>query len=166
MNKHFFLYLISMALITSCADLVDTPGPRTASATTPGAATASVPTPETTTASVPTPETATTAVVAATQENYGLYTDSDLRIYADTLDARIQEALKNNDSNQAQALGLKRQELIAEFNRRGLKRHPAAAAVSPTPRTHHSHKVNRRGSTDSHARTKVNPPGAGLPGEN
>jgi hypothetical protein len=183
MNKHFFLYLISMALITSCADLVETPGSRTASATTPGTATASVPTPgtatasvptpgtatasvptpETATASVPTPETATTSVVAPPRENYGLYTDSDLRIYADTIDARIQQALKNNDSNQAQALGLKRQELIAEFNRRGLKRYSVAA---PTPRTHHSHRVNRRGSTDSHARTKVNPPAAGLPGEN
>jgi hypothetical protein len=145
MNKHFFLYLISMALITSCADLVDTTGPKTASATT--------------------PETATTSVVAPTPENYGLYTDSDLRIYADALDARIQEALKNNDSNQAQALGLKRQELIAEFNRRGLKRHPAAAAA-PNPLTHHSHRVKRRSSSGSHARTKVNPPGAGLPGEN
>jgi hypothetical protein len=153
MNKHFFLYLMSMTLITSCADLVDTAGRRTDSAITPGTATASV----------PTPETATTSVVAPTQENYGLYTDSDLRIYADALDARIQEALKNNDSNQAQALGLKRQELIAEFNRRGLKRHPAAA---PTPRTYHSDRVNHHGRRSTHARTKVNPPGAGLPGEN
>jgi flagellar basal body L-ring protein FlgH len=152
MNKHFFLYLICMALITSCADLPDTPGPRTASATPPGTATPSV----------PTPEPATTAVVTPTPENYRLYTDSDLQIYADTLDVRIQEALKNNDSNQAQVLGLKRQELIAEFNRRGLKRHP----TGPTPRSHVSHSVARRGSKNTHARTKVNPPGAGLPGEN
>src|ERR1700740_3102710 len=79
-------------------------------------------------------------VAAPTPENYGLYTDSDLQIYADTLDVRIQEALKKNDTIQAQALGQKRQELIAEFNRRGLKRHP----VEPTTRSHYSRRVNQR----------------------
>ena len=153
MKRNFFPYLISMVLITGCTDLPDQPGARTTSVTTPG----------TTTASVSTAASATTSMATPTPENYGLYTDSDLQIYADALDARIQAALRNNDTIQAQALGLKRQELIAEFNRRGLKRYSVAA---PTPRTHHSHRVNRRGSTDTHARTKVNPPAAGLPGEN
>jgi hypothetical protein len=117
MNRNFFLYLISMGLITSCTDLPNTPA--------------------TATASVPTP----------TPENYGLYTDSDLQIYADMIDLRIQEALKNNNTNQAQELGRKRQELIAEFNRRGLKRKP----TEPTRHSHYPHTVNH--------------PKAGLPGE-
>jgi hypothetical protein len=117
MNRNLFLYLISMALITSCTDLPDTPT----------AATAPAPT--------------------ATPENYGLYTDSDLQIYADMIDVRIQEALKNNNTNQAQELGRKRQELIAEFNRRGLKRKP----TEPTRHSHYSHTVNH--------------PKTGLPGE-
>jgi hypothetical protein len=115
MNRNFFLYLISMALVTSCTDLPNTP------------ATASVPSP--------------------TPENYSLYTDSDLQIYADMIDLRIQEALKNNNTNQAQELGRKRQELIAEFNRRGLKRKPA----EPTRHSHYLHTKNH--------------PGTGLPGE-
>jgi hypothetical protein len=44
-------------------------------------------------------------VVAPTPENYGLYTDSDLRIYADALDARIQEALNISFGNPALYLG-------------------------------------------------------------
>ena len=96
-----------------------------------------------------------------TPENYGLYTDSDLQIYADTLDVRIQEALKKNDTIQAQALGQKRQELIAEFNRRGLKRHPA----EPTTRSHYSRRVHQPESRVTRPRTNVNPPTTGLPGE-
>jgi hypothetical protein len=94
-----------------------------------------------------TPAGATPSVPSPTPENYGLYTDSDLQIYADMIDRRIQEALKNNNTNQAQELGRKRQELITEFNHRGLKRAPA----EPTHRPHYSHTVNH--------------PGAGLPGE-
>jgi hypothetical protein len=143
--------LISMALSTGCTEFPDSPGARTASVTTPG----------TTTAYSPPPEPATTSMATPTPENYGLYTDSDLQIYADTLDVRIQEALKKNDTIQAQALGQKRQELIAEFNRRGLKRHP----VEPTARSHYSRRVNQRQSSVTRPRTKVNPPAAGLPGE-
>jgi hypothetical protein len=149
MNRIFFPYLISMALVTGCTDLPDQPGARTASVTTPGTTTASVSIPESATMATPTPE------------NYGLYTDSDLQIYADTLDARIQAALKNNDTIQAQALGLKRQELIAEFNRRGLKRHSA----EPATRSHSSRRISHRESRATHPRSKVNPPAAGLPGE-
>jgi len=152
MNKIFFPYLISMALSTGCTEFPDGPGAaRTASVTTPG----------TTTAYVPPPESATTSLATPTPENYGLYTDSDLQIYANTLDVRIQEDLKKNDTIQAQALGQKRQELIAEFNRRGLKRHP----VEPTTRSHYSRRVNQRPSRVTRPRTKVNPPAAGLPGE-
>jgi hypothetical protein len=96
-----------------------------------------------------------------TPENYGLYTDSDLQIYADALDARIQAALRNNDTIQAQALGLKRQQLIAEFNRRGLKRHSA----EPVTRSQTSRRVRHRESRATHPRSKVNSPAAGLPGE-
>jgi hypothetical protein len=110
---------------------------------------------------VPPPEPATISVATPTPDNYGLYTDSDLQIYADTLDVRIQEALKKNDTIQAQALGQKRQELIAEFNRRGLKRHPA----EPPTRSHSPRKVNQRESRVTRPRTKVNPPAGGLPGE-
>ena len=151
MNKIFFPYLISMALSTGCTEFPDTPGARTASATTPG----------TTTAYVPPPEPATTSLPTPTPENYGLYTDADLQIYADTLDVRIQEALKKNDTIQAQALGQKRQELIAEFNRRGLKRHPA----EPTTPSHYSRRVHQRESRITRPRTNVNPPTTGLPGE-
>ena len=81
MNKCFFLYLISVALITSCTDLPATP---TASATPTAPAAAVSPTTvspiPTATASLPVPEAATTSVVAPTPENYGLYNDSDLEI--------------------------------------------------------------------------------------
>jgi hypothetical protein len=100
-------------------------------------------------------------VVPQTSENYRLYTDSDLQIYADTLDGRIQQALKNNNSSEAQTLGVKRQELIAEFNRRGLKRHP----VVSTPGPRYSRKVDHRRNRVSQPPTKVNPSRAGLPGE-
>jgi hypothetical protein len=151
MKRNFFPYLISMALISGCTDLPDQPGARTTSVTTPG----------TTTASVSTAASATTSMATPTPENYGLYTDSDLQIYADALDARIQAALRNNDTVQAQALGLKRQELIAEFNRRGLKRHSA----EPATRSHSSRRVSHRESRATHPRSKVTPPAAGLPGE-
>src|SRR5438132_11733198 len=97
MNNNYWLCLISIALATSCTNLPDN------AAVTP-----------------------TSPVATPTPENYTLYTDSDLQIYADTIDAKIQEALKNNNTTQAQELGRKRQELIAEFNRRGLKRSPVA----------------------------------------
>ena len=151
MNKIVFPYLISMALITGCTDLPASPG----------AGTASVPTAGTTTTSVPAPEAATASMATPTPENFGLYTDSDLQIYADTLDARIQGALRNNDTSQAQVLGLKRQELIAEFNRRGLKRHQ----VEPNSLSHSSRRVNHRQHRVTRPKTKVNPPAAGLPGE-
>jgi hypothetical protein len=150
MNKRFFLCLIGVALITSCTDLSNPPSTTPSSANPSGTATAYVPTPA-----------AATPTVAPTAENYGLYTDSDLQIYADTLDVRIQEALKNNNANQAQALGMKRQELIAEFNRRGLKRRPVESASH----SHYYRRVNHRGSGVAQPRTKVNPSGAGLPGE-
>ena len=120
MNINFLPCLISIFLVTGCTDLSGT-------ATV---ATAPVPTP------TPTPE------------NYGLYTDSDLRIYADTIDLKIQQALKNNDASQAQELGRKRQELIAEFNRRHLKRSPTAPSGHP----HNNHPLQRSEN--------------GLPGEN
>lgn len=109
MKRNLIRCAISMVLLTSCSELPNTPA----------AATAAAPTP--------------------TPENYGLYTDTDLQIYADTIDQRIQQALKNSDTNQAQVLGLKRQELIAEFNRRGLKRKP----TEPTVRPHHLHPFHR-----------------------
>jgi hypothetical protein len=164
MNKTFFLCVISTATITGCTDLPNTSGGASAPGssapvTTTGTATAtaSLPTP----AAALTPVAAATPVVASTSENYGLYTDSDLQIYADTLDVRIQQALKNNNSSEAQTLGVKRQELIAEFNRRGLKRHP----VESTPRPRYSRTVDHRRSRVTQPRTKVNPSGAGLPGE-
>jgi hypothetical protein len=157
MNKTFFLCVISTATITGCTDLPNTAGGTGAPGTTTGTATAYLPT----AAVTPTPAAAPTTVVAPTSENYGLYTDSDLQIYADTLDVRIQQALKNNNSSEAQTLGVKRQELIAEFNRRGLKRHPVESA--PAPR--YSRKVDHRRSRVTEPRTKVNPSGAGLPGE-
>src|ERR1700735_4739527 len=77
MNVKYLPCLISIFLVTGCTDLSGT----ATVATTP----------------VPTP----------TPENYGLYTDSDLRIYADTIDLKIQQALKNNEASQAQELGRK-----------------------------------------------------------
>ena len=148
MNKAFFLYVISTATITSCTDLPNTSGGTSAAA----------PTTSTAPANLPTSAATATPVGVPVSENYGLYTDSDLQIYADTLDVRIQQALKNNNSSEAQKLGLKRQELIAEFNRRGLKRHP----VEPTPPTH---KIDHRRSKITPPQNKVNPSGAGLPGE-
>jgi hypothetical protein len=79
----------------------------------------------------------TPAVAAPTPENYSLYTDFDLQIYSETIDLKIREALKNNNPGQAQELGRKRQELIAEFSRRGLKRKPAESTKA-TPRAPHS----------------------------
>src|SRR5258708_7481067 len=105
MNKTFFLSVISTAIITSCTDLPNTSGGTNTPVTTTSTATA-----------LPTPAATTTPAGAPGTENYGLYTDSDLQIYADTLDVRIQQALKNNNSSEAQTLGIKRQELIAEFN--------------------------------------------------
>lgn len=150
MNKTFFLCVISTGIITSCTDLPNTSGGTNAPVTTTGTATA-----------LPTPAATTTPVGAPATENFGLYTDSDLQIYADTLDVRIQQALKNNNSSEAQALGIKRQELIAEFNRRGLKRHPVESA----PPTGYSHRVAHRRSRITQPQNKVNPSGAGLPGE-
>jgi len=155
MNKTFFLCVIIAATITGCTDL-----PNTSVGTAPGSSAAATTT-GTSTAYLPTPAAAPTPVVPPTSENYGLYTDSDLQIYADTLDVRIQQALKNNNSSEAQTLGLKRQELIAEFNRRGLKRHP----VDSTPRSRYSRKIDHRRSKVTQPRTKVDPSGAGLPGE-
>jgi hypothetical protein len=117
MNINYLFYLINIILVTGCTAVPDT--------------TVVAPVP------VPTP----------TPENYGLYTDSDLQIYADSIDSKIQQALKNNNTTQAQDLGRKRQELIAEFNRRGLKR----SSVSPSGHRHYSHTPKRSGN--------------GLPGE-
>lgn len=103
MNIRYLLCLLSIALVSGCTN-------------PPGTATV---------AAVPVP--------TRTPENYALYTDQDLEIYAETIDLKIQQALKNNDANQAQQLGRKRQELIAEFNRRHLTRVTAAPAV-------HSHR--------------------------
>jgi hypothetical protein len=118
MNKNVFLYFIGMALLTSCAN---PPG---------------------------TTATATVSIPSPTPENYALYTDSDLQIYADMIDRRIQDALKSNNTSLAQELGRKRQELIAEFNRRGLKRN----YYEPTRRYRYSRPAYH--------------PAVGLPGEN
>jgi hypothetical protein len=128
--RNIFLCLIGVVLAASCTDLPNT--------TTTGAAAGTSPAP------------------APTPENYGLYTDADLQIYADTIDQRIQEALKSNNTAQAQELGRKRQELIAEFNRRGLKRHQAGAVVHRYTRP--SRPVNRPQPGDR-------PQPGGLPGE-
>jgi hypothetical protein len=101
MNKICLPCLISIALVTSCTNLPDTSAVATAPVATP------------------------------TPENYGLYTNSELQIYSETIDLKIQEALKNNNLNQAQEFGRKRQELIAEFSRRGLKRKPAQPTYWP-----------------------------------
>jgi hypothetical protein len=130
MNISYLLCLLSLVLVTGCTD----------SSGTAAVAASAVPTP--------------------TPENYALYTDQDLQIYAETIDLKIQQALKNNDANQAQELGRKRQNLIAEFNRRHLKRmtvvpsghpyrHKPAASTPSTPQSH-----------------PLKPSGNGLPGEN
>jgi hypothetical protein len=104
MNKNFLLCLTSATLVTSCTNLPDTPAVATAPVATP------------------------------TPENYRLYSDFDLQIYSETIDLKIREALKNNNASQAQELGRKRQELIAEFSRRGLKRKPVEP-TRPSPRS-------------------------------
>jgi hypothetical protein len=182
MKRTFFLYLISIALFTSCTTLPTTPAvaPASPPLQTPAGTPASAPiqTPAGTPASAPiqtsagTPASApiqtsagtrasapiqTSAATPAsapiqTSENYGLYTDADLQIYANVVDQRIQEALKNNNTGPAQELGLKRQELIAEFNRRGLKR----KTVQPTRHYRYSRHVHR---------TVVHRIVPGLPGE-
>jgi hypothetical protein len=174
MNKTFFLCVISSVTITACTDQPGTSGSATAPVATTGTApaypvpattatlaTAANPAVAPTASTAPTLASAPTPVTTPTSENYRLYTDSDLQIYADTLDLRIQQALKNNNSSEAQTLAAKRQELIAEFNRRGLKRHP----VESVPRTRYSRKVDHRRSRVIQPRTKANPSGAGLPGE-
>jgi hypothetical protein len=131
MNMNYLLCLISIALVTGCTDL-------------PGTATVGA---------VPVP--------SPTPENYGLYTDQDLQIYADSIDLRIQQALQNNNANQAQELGRKRQELIAEFNRRNLKRITTAPAGHP-------HRPKAAAPQQPAAAQKSLPPkpsGNGLPGE-
>jgi hypothetical protein len=115
--------MISIALVTSCTNLPDTSAVATAPVATP------------------------------TPKNYGLYTNSELQIYSETIDLKIQQALKNNNPNQAQEFGRKRQELIAEFSRRGLKRKPA----QPTEPTRHSHH--------SHTRKHSRPARTGIPGQ-
>ena len=126
MNKNFLLCLISIALVTSCTNLPDTSAVATAPVATP------------------------------TPENYGLYTNSELQIYSETIDLKIQEALKNNNPNQAQEFGRQRQELLAEFNRRGLTRKPA----QPTEPTGHSHYSHTRKHSRA-ARTGI----PGIPGQ-
>jgi hypothetical protein len=138
MNIPYLLCLLSVALVTGCTDV---PAPATVAA---GAA--------------PTP----------TPENYGLYTDQDLQIYAETIDLKIQQALKNNDVNQAQELGRKRQELIAEFNRRNLKRTTAVRSVRsvrsvPSVSSGHYHRQKPASTPPSRP---VKQPENGLPGEN
>jgi hypothetical protein len=122
MNKNFLLCLISIALVTSCTNSPDSSTVATAPVATP------------------------------TPENYGLYTNSELQIYSETIDLKIREALKNNNVNQAQELGRKRQELIAELSRRGLKRKP----VQPTEPTRHSQHAHHSSTWKSRT---------GLPGE-
>jgi hypothetical protein len=126
MNIHCLLCVLSVVLITGCNDL-----PGTAAVVANAA---------------PTP----------TPENYGLYTDQDLQVYADTIDLKIQLALKNNDANQAQELGRKRQQLIAEFNRRHLKR----MTVVPS---RHPYRPKPASPPPSHP---LKQSGNGLPGEN
>ena len=139
MNKNFLLCLISITLVTSCTNLPDTPA------------------------------VATAPVATLTPENYGLYTDSDLQIYSESIDLKIREALKNNNASQAQELGRKRQELIAEFSRRGLKRKPA----EPTEPTRHSPRSRTRKPaeptepTHHSPRSRTRKPSTtGLPGQN
>jgi hypothetical protein len=138
MNKNFLLCLIGITLVTSCTNLPDT----RASATAP--------------------------VATPTPENYALYTDFDLQIYSETIDLKIREALKNNNASQAQELGRKRQELIAEFSRRGLKRKPAETTE---PARHSPHSRTRKPAettepTGHSARSHPRKPSTtGLPGQ-
>jgi hypothetical protein len=135
MNIHYLLCLLSVALVTGCTDL---------------------------------PATSTVAAGAAptpTPENYGLYTDQDLQIYAETIDLKIQQALKNNDVNQAQELGRKRQELIAEFNRRNLKRTTAVRPI-PAASSGHFHRQKPAPPPSPPQSRPVKQPENGLPGEN
>jgi hypothetical protein len=120
MNKNFLLCVISIVLVTSCTNSPDTPAVAAAPVATPS------------------------------PENYALYSDFDLQIYSETIDLKIREALKNNNPGLAQELGRKRQELIAEFNRRGLKRKPAG---STEPARHAPHSPARK------------QPRTGLPGQ-
>jgi hypothetical protein len=116
MNIYYLLCLLSIALVTGCANLLGTSMP----------------------------------------EDYALYTDQDLRIYAETIDLKIQQALKDNDANQAQQLGRKRQQLIAEFNRRHLTRMTPAPFVRP-------HRPKPPSPQQS---PTLKQPENGLPGEN
>ena len=126
MNIHYLLCLLSVVLVTGCTDLRGTAAVAASAAPTP------------------------------TPENYGLYTDQDLQVYADTIDLKIQLALKNNDASQAQELGRKRQELIAEFNRRHLKR----TTVVPSRHPYHQKPASP---PQPHV---LKQSGNGLPGEN
>ena len=126
MNIHCLLCLLSVVLVTGCTDV---PGTAAVAAN-----------------AVPTP----------TPENYGLYTDQDLQVYADTIDLKIRLALKNNDASQAQELGRKRQELIAEFNRRHLKRMTVVPSRHPYRQKPASHPQPH----------PLKQSGNGLPGEN
>jgi hypothetical protein len=132
MNIHCLLCLLSVVLVTGCTDL---PGTAAVAAN-----------------AAPTP----------TPENYGLYTDQDLQVYADTIDLKIQLALKNNDANQAQELGRKRQDLIAEFNRRHLKR----MAVVPSGHPYRHKPASTRSAPSTPQSHPLKPSGNGLPGEN
>src|SRR6516162_3739893 len=126
MKKNFLLSLISIVLVTSCTNPPEAPVVATAPVATP------------------------------TPENYRLYTDLDLQIYSETIDLKIRQALKNNNPSLAQDLGRKRQELITEFNRQGLKRKPAETrkpTESTEPTRHAPHSRIRK-----HPRT-------GLPGQ-
>ena len=125
MKKNFLLSLISIVLVTSCTNPPEAPVVATAPVATP------------------------------TPENYRLYTDLDLQIYSETIDLKIRQALKNNNPSLAQDLGRKRQELIAEFNRRGLKRKPAQ---SNEPARNAPHSPTRKPPTPKQ-------PGTGLPGQ-
>ena len=125
MKKNFLLCVISIVLVTSCTNSPDTPAVAAAPVATP------------------------------TPENYALYSDFDLQIYSETIDLKIREALKNNNPGLAQEFGRKRQELIAEFNRRGLKRKPAP---SNEPARNAPHSPTRKPRTPKQ-------PGTGLPGQ-
>jgi hypothetical protein len=135
MNKSFLFCLIGIAVATSCTNSPDTPAVAIAPVATP------------------------------TPENYALYSDLDLQIYSETIDLKIREALKNNNASLAQELGRKRQELIAEFSRRGLKRKPAQPTepsrhpAQPTEPARHS--TTRH---SAHSRTR-NESRTGLPGQ-
>ena len=132
MNKNFLLCLIGIALVTSCSNSPDTTAVAIAPVATPA------------------------------PENYGLYSDFDLQIYSQTIDLKIREALKNNNVSQAQELGRKRQELLAEFRRRGLQRKPAP----PTEPTRHPTEPTRRPTPRHSTQSQTpNPSRTGLPGQ-